>query len=200
MIKILKNGDIKSSRFTSLYQLSDNSLWVPVFYHNNHSGKVLFSSESEFLSTNTPDKYSILGLLHNGGFKNSSGKYEFLLRYPTMDPTHYNRWYQNNDPYSAISGYSAITINWGDENWGGLAPSSDSSMTFVDGSPNTDGWFYAIGSRHVWVDKGIPGYSTSTELETDVCLYVRYDTLGNKSQVRFLKSDNSIIAHDFIEI
>ena len=43
--------------------LSDGSAWARVFMHNCHGGTVLFTSYSEVMNTQTPDKYSRLYLL-----------------------------------------------------------------------------------------------------------------------------------------
>ena len=131
--------------------------WVRIFYHNNKSGTVLFSSnKNEFLRCDTADKKSNLWALER--FRDKDGKFEFLLE--AESTTGYNRWKQTSDftKTTAITGYEAVACSWTSNGWGGLALSQDSGSTWVDGSPNSgsSSWWYAIGCKAAF-QGGIPG-------------------------------------------
>ena len=157
--------------------LDDGSVWARIFHHNC-TGDVYFSDDEpeHFRDINNPAKYSLLYLLNSDRFKNSDGKYEFLLEYPDNDPGHYNRRKQSSNPCTSttVSGYEAIHIDRTANSRGGLLLNSGSETTFLKGS-TTSVRFYAIGSRIAW-SGGIPGYSGSQSC-TSVNLYIRIDNL-----------------------
>lgn len=165
--------------------------WVQLFYHNNKSSTVLFSSDKkEFLKCNTDDKISNLYLMEL--FRGKDGKFELLLEYQSGG-TSYNRWKQaSNFTTEPIVGYEAIQCSWTSNSWMGLAPSSSASQTWVDGSPKADTWHYAIGSKAKW-NEGIPG-PTSAEIGW-VKIWVRCD---NPSVFKMYKNGNTS-ATEFIE-
>ena len=150
--------------------------WARIFYHNNKSGTVLFSSDkNEFLHCHTTDKISDLWALER--FRGPDGKFELLLEYENISG--YNRWKQTSDftKTTSIIGYEGINISWTGNNWGGLALSQDSSSTWVDGSPNSGGgnWWYAIGckAKH---EGSIPGPAAVTPYPFS--LWVRTDNVA----------------------
>lgn len=157
--------------------LDDGSVWARIFHHNC-TGSVYFSDDEpeHFRDINNPAKYSLLYLLNSDKFKNSDGKYEFLLEYPDDNPGKYNRWKQSSNPCTSttVSGYEAIHIDWTSNSRGGLLLNSGNDFTFIKGS-TTSAWFYSIGSRISW-SGGLPGY-TSSKSCTSVNLYVRIDNL-----------------------
>ena len=89
-----------------------DATWVEVFYHNSHTGTVLFSEANnwaEVKSTDSVDKYSILGQLEK--FRtNTSSEFEFLLDYDELSGK-YNRWRQTANPTTTTSspGYTKST-------------------------------------------------------------------------------------------
>ena len=148
-----------------LMVMSDGSVWLRVFNHDNRAGAVLFTS-SEALNTQQTYKYSRLNILDNN-LKNSSGKFEFLLRYPTLSKTEYNRWRQTNAPQneyvtqgsnSKVAGYEAVSISWTGEGWGGLER-SQGGYALADGYTGHDNWWYALASYQVF-QNGVPGPDT----------------------------------------
>lgn len=148
-----------------LMVLNDGSVWARIFNHDNKAGSVLWSS-SEALNTQQTDKYSRLNILGNN-LKNSAGKFEFLLRYPTISATEYNRWRQTNAPQNEyvnqsssakVAGYEAVSISWEGENWGGLEV-SQGGYALADGYTGHDNWWYALASYQVY-QNGIPGPNT----------------------------------------
>lgn len=154
----------------------ESAIWLRVFHHNNIGGTVLWASKSQASLSGGYDqlhKQSILYSLNN--YKNSSGKFEFLLEY--SDKEGYNRWIQNSNPLSNteyVSGYQAIKISWNQNNWKGLAKSSSGS-TLIDGSIGNANWFYAIGATTSY-QSGIPANTASTTQIVD--LWVRVDNLN----------------------
>jgi hypothetical protein len=134
--KMKKNGVFIAEDFSErgplgdmkIQVLSDNSVWARVFYHKNTGGTVLFASPAEAKSASTANKYSCLHMLDS--LKGSDGKYEFMLTFPTEFPGKYNRWKQNNNPCNEFvtngdgsataAGYTAISVTWSGNYWGGL--------------------------------------------------------------------------------
>lgn len=175
----------------AIMSLSDKSVWARVFYHNCKEGATLFTTLAEIKSTQTADKYSRLGVL--GNYKRSDGKYEFLLRYPNMSATQYNRWKQTNNPMEEFvtetsagdgkaAGYTAVHIDWTGKYWGGLTRQLSNADTFpsnncyLSGSVGHNNWFYAIGATTKW-GEGIPAY-TNDSIDCNwgsVELWVRID-------------------------
>ena len=163
---------------TTETKYENSAAWARVFHHNNHWGNVLFSdanSYAEAKSSNTVDKYSVLGNIAN--YKNSSN-WEFMLQYPDVDTSKYNRWTQTSNPVTSnntISGYTAVgTPSWTGSAWNGIALSSSTANTFIDGSPETGTWYYAIGAKAAWKG-GVPGPNDTAVGTTN--LWARIDNL-----------------------
>ena len=149
--------------------------WARVFHHNTHWGQVLYSaanSNAEMKSSNTVDKYSVLGNMEN--YKNSD-TWEYLLQYPDVSLTAYNRWSQTSNPVTtnnSITGYNPISISWTGNGWGGIALGT--SYAFIDGSPGNSNWWYAIGAKNGY-QGGIPG--PNSIIASTVNLWSRIDNL-----------------------
>ena len=175
--------------------------WAEVLYHNNQGGTTVFANETEAKSVNTAQKYSILGQLET--FRaNTSSQFEFLLKYDECG-TQYNRWKQTSNPTSGttISGYSAVSNSWTGDSWGGIAKSSSTAYTFLDGSPNDGTWWYAIGSYQSYKN-GIPGPS-QTIIMDGMSLYVKVnDDLSNinKAVTGVVNSSNNYIVRNDITL
>lgn len=201
-ISINKNGIVTSEAFDQYYTLPDGSMWLPIFYHNNRSGTVLFTSLDEVLNTNSTFKKSKLYLLKQGAFK-YGGVYEFLLRYP-MNSSGYNRWKQTNSPTEehnsaeTVAGYSAVHIDFSGNAWGGLhrlsSDTSSISPCYLAGSQGEHGWWwwYAIGASQVY-NGGIPG-ANDVICTQDVILYARVD-----GHTKIHKTINEISSMNIIE-
>ena len=145
-----------------LMVLDDGSVWVRVFNHDNRAGAVLFTS-SEVLNTQQTYKYSRLNLLTDS-LKDSSGKFEFYLKYPTNSLSQYNRWKQTNAPQNEYidqsssakaAGYAAISTSWTGEGWGGLER-CQGGQALVDGTTGHGNWWYSLGTYQAF-NNGIPG-------------------------------------------
>ncbi|MBR7042414.1 MAG: hypothetical protein IKI04_02820, partial [Bacilli bacterium] len=162
----------------------DSAAWARVFHHGVHGGAVLFSDDTEALSVNTTDKYSVLGNIEN--YRNGSNKFEFMLQYPDYSLTEYNRWRQTDNPTTTsiangdgtefVNGYEAVHIDWATSRWTGMALSSSTS-TFMDGEVSHSNWHYAIGAHSAYRN-GVPSipnvtnYNASTQY---VNLWARID-------------------------
>ena len=160
-----------------LMVLNDGSVWARIFNHDNKAGSVLWSS-SEVFNTQQTNKYSRLNILGNN-LKDSSGKFEFLLRYPTNSATEFNRWKQTNIPQNekltevsgggTVTGYEAVSIAWTGNYWGGLEY-CNGGYALLDGSARHSNWWYAVGSYQAY-QNGIPGPTVVCYRQTE--LWVR---------------------------
>lgn len=120
--------------------------WLKIYYTNSKSGSVLWDNLGELSFSFQNYKWSILGLIDNL-YNSTYGGFEFLLEYPSIGK--HNRWRQTSNPLrtkESVTGYSAVDIQMTANNWGGLSRSSDGS-TFIDGSPTSATWYYAIGQK-----------------------------------------------------
>lgn len=133
------------------------------------AGEYLAKDEWKNKNSDDPnnDNYSILDQLE--GFRDASGKFEFMITWPQNENPTSNRWTQTSNPLdSKIDGYFSIDTPNTARNWGGLEYNTG-PQSLIDGSVKHDDWFYAIGSTRAW-DKGIPGAGSA---ETRTELYVR---------------------------
>ena len=125
-------------------------------------------------------------------------KYEFMLTYPHMSATGYNRWSQTSDiSASSVSGYTPISISWPEHSYGIRAHNPGSCIYNCDSGGT---WYAPIGQlgHGSWNGTGsmIPaanGVNTSM-----MELWVRIDTCAYATQLKMY--DGSISAADFIEI
>lgn len=211
--EINQSGIFKSEIFDEgkIMYLPDGSSWLRVFYHNNHSGSVLFESAAEAQFASKADKYSRLCFLEN--FRGVDGKFEFLLTYPGISG--YNRWKQTSNPCTEYlgtsngalnaTGYEAISISWSGMYWGGLTQQNSLPATkascFISGSVGHSNWYYAIGSYEAW-GGAIPGCDQNTGVQ-EVELWVRADTLSTGMTLKimsYLALREIVSAKDFVEI
>lgn len=183
--------------------------WLEVFYHNNHSGTVLFADREEAMHTiRNKDKYSILDCLEQ--YRGKDNKFEFLLEYPTENPNQYNRWKQTSNPLetkdtrndvgwddsSIVEGCEPIHLDWltRGNKWCGLI-SSIAEQCLIDGTIGTN-WHFAIGANTSYLLNGfigIPGPRLKKDntnmpaqnyiIQNDVHLYVRIDNINNRQQI-----------------
>ena len=167
----------------------NGATWAQILYHFNDLGSQLFAS-SDNLSTQTKNDF-----YRNSQFANLARynltSYEFLLQYSHISG--YNQWKQTSNPattYNTISGYQAVSISWTDNAWGGIAKSSTTASTFIDGSPGTGTWFYALGSYVAW-NGGIPGPSAAEKQVTR--LWLKTDsTLSNLKPTASFHNDDAL--------
>ncbi len=142
----------------------DGEKYFMVFYHDNKAGSALFSSATLASRSNVENGYSILGYMKT--LNQNASKYEYRLYYESKGAGQYNHWTQTMNPldYDTSStsgvGYSPIKVSWTANSFAGLARSSSTSETFLDGSPAASTWYYAIGAYSAW-NGGIPADSVA---------------------------------------
>lgn len=147
--------------------------WTLVFNHNIVDGFWSNDNQADSFNVHLPtiseNNYSILYEIDD---LKSDTKYEFLLHYPNEDKT--NHWKQTFDPRSGgspqrpVLGYEGISIDWSNNNWGGLERGSSNS--YLDGSVNNSNWWYAIGNYNPY-GGGIPG--GNGQVVSHVQLFIR---------------------------
>ena len=158
------------------FKVFDNRKWLLVFRHKFETNADLFSKESEVLFHESKNKFSILGAIDES-FR-SNGVYEFLLEYPEVEG--FNHWTQTKNPATCPpnteNGYKGINITWNTYGWHGLSRSDPTSGAFIDGSPFSEGWFYAIGQNANWFN-AIPAfvnyYDPNYTKTCEVLLWIR---------------------------
>lgn len=129
-----------------------------------------------------------------------NGKYEFMLIYPRLSTTQYNRWKQSISPNSSYvtsaagTGYEAIHTDF--TNYAAPITKSNSSASSVYSCNYSANWWAPIGQLTLYSSTGIPAANGSTQTETE--LWVRVDLLGENQNIEIYKQDN-IIAYEFIE-
>lgn len=201
--KINKNGIIDSLSFTNGQELhdmkikilNDGSCWARLFWHDVTTEKVWFASHAESdLCLDKNNRYSRMGIAEK--FINSDGEYEFMLTYPNLSATLYNRWKQTSSPNaSTATGFTPITTAWS-QHFGGLRKTNGTATYNCDNVGSTT-WYAAIGQQSAWTaTQYIPAANSSSQTETE--LWVRIDTIPYQNLVQVF--DNVITANNFIEL
>ena len=176
--------------------------WLKIFYHNS-TNCAFFTKESEIQYIDTAEKFSLLGRITNE-FK-LEGSYEFLLQYPEVKG--YNRWKQTSyilETTGSTTGYEANQedISWSMSYWKGLARTTTTSETFIDGSFNSGWYWYSLGAKGGYSSKNrFPGPSTSygngpSVLEVYLWIRVNNDlvaSLISKSKKQFLRKSVKLV-------
>lgn len=192
-------------------KLSDNSLWVKIFYQNISKG--VFTNLSNILTEDMIYKFSRISELDTLAEKTNDNKYEFLLEFPTQLPGKYNRWKQSSNPFtpttanSGVTGYESVLIDFDTNYWNGLeynggpcladgsSRGADQGNTVVENSAGHSNWFYAIACRQ-WHNDGIPGYNNLSY--SDIALWVK-TTQEKIDNSIYLSNDKKIFCNEFIE-
>ena len=101
------------------------------------------------------DTFSVLDQLDD--YRKSDGTFEFQMVWPEREGANTQTWIQTSNPvtHSSVVGYKPVLVKFTSNHWEGLARSS-SGNTLLDGSPNNNNWYYAIGSNTAH-SGGIPG-------------------------------------------
>lgn len=177
--------------------LDDGSVWARIHYLNVANTVEWFANEAEVMKcVNKNNRYSRMGIVDM--FKQTNNTYEFLLMYPSISTTLYNRWTQTSSPNSTTgTGFTAVTTAWSNH-FGPIVSRSGSSFYACD-SIGVDTWFAPIGQRAAWNienSRYIPSAADTSETSTE--LWVRIDQLPKTSICQIF--DNSITATSFIEI
>lgn len=183
-IKFGTNGTIKANNFGEIGYingmktkvLSDGSAWARIHWLNVTTTKTWFTT-SEVPFCNKANRFSLMGLVEH--FVGLSGKYEFMLTYPTLSKTLYNRWSQTSSPNaSTVTGFTAITTAWSAHNAGIRKHGSACVYNCDSGST----WYAPIGQTATWTTtQYIPAADGSSQTETE--LWVRIDNLPDINRI-----------------
>jgi hypothetical protein len=125
----------------------------------------------------------------------SSGykRWEFMLTYPQLSSTLYNRWSQTGSPNeSAPGGYTRITTAW-PAHAGPIRKMASTSLYNCD-NVGTTTWFAAIGQYSAWTaTQAIPGADGNPQVETE--LWVRIDNLSPSQKVKIYDGNHIVGGH-----
>ena len=130
--------------------------WALIFRHYSDNGQYFDDAddwaEAKLSNPGNPlaDKFSILQETEHFFM---GGKFTFKLVYPSYGSSVTNIWEQTSNPITtseSVSGYSAISIGHSGNYWGGMARSSQTSTTFMDGSIGHSNWYMAVGTQSSW--------------------------------------------------
>ena len=176
----------------------NNTIWARIYWLDVSSTKTVFSTTT---AQNCIEANRFSMMQYVDSFKTSSGVYEFILTYPKLSSTLYNRWSQTSSPNVTggkdnVTGYNPITITWTTQFGNGLRRTvSGSSVWNVAKSEN---WWSPVGQTDLFSSTGIPAADGSTQLETE--LWVRIDNINLSNLTNFKQYKNYTIgASDFIE-
>ena len=116
----------------------------------------------------------------------SVGWYEFMLTYPKLSSTGYNRWKQTSSPNENTSvNYTPISIAWS-THAGGIRKKGGDSVYNCDNVGSTT-WYAAIGQTKGWTNNSIPSSNGSQQKETE--LWVRIDTLPKLNKLSIVDNN-----------
>ena len=165
-----------------------------VFHHNTINSN-FFNSYSEFLSTDSIDKYSILGFIDDD-FK-IDNSFEFIMEYP--ETSKYAHWKQDINPLEGER--NEITCNIIDKTWNEdptnpfvcLHKSERINKTYVEGTEGLSSqvkpqYYYSIGLRETWYNNHLPAYisSPTTSNIHEVFLWLKITDLNLLKKIRII--------------
>lgn len=192
-----KNGIISSKGISDtaplhdmkIKTLSDGSAWARIHWLDVTTDKTWFANASEVAKcTDKTNRYSRMGIVDL--FKTSKGVYEFMLTYPSLSSTLYNRWSQTSSPNAtAVTGFTAITTAWSTHN-AGIRWATNGNAIYNCDTGST--WFTSTWTSTQFIPAADGTSQTSTEL------WVRIDNLSRQTLLRIY--DDSITSKDFIEL
>jgi len=175
--------------------------WLRIFYHNVQFGGVFRNAEEAKHSINKY-KFSIIEDVSKDHKYKYEGKYEFLIQF--SDTSGYNWWRQSIFPLfeddntsigTTVKGYEEVSISLRDRNWGGLAHTvrkySGCIPCLLDGSIQSEKYFYTIGSNNCNKDYPDTTPSNNNPGANEVTLWMRISSFGFKSCQSY-KRRNSI--------
>lgn len=202
-VKFNKNGVIQSGGLSDtspnhemkIKTLDDGSVWARIHWLDVSTTVEWFASDDEVAKCiDKSNRYSRMGIIDL--FKTSDGVYEFMLTYPSLSSTLYNRWSQTSSPNAtSVTGYTGINMAWDTNYAGGLRNANGNTYTTYKCDPNNT-WFTPIGQKYSWTDtQYIPAVNDSSQTSTE--LWVRIDNLPRQTLLRIY--DDFLTTKDFIE-
>lgn len=168
-----------------------------------YDGLMLIDLTAAFGAGNEPDKeWCDENIEYFNGTKTvsapgiESGKYEFMLTYPKISGTLYNRWKQTSSANdTTVTGYEPIEIAWTAHSAGIRKMASSSVWNCDTGST----WYAALGQTAGWTSgdltNQIPAANSNPTTETE--LWVRIDNVANAEKTKIYK--DLLVSKDFIE-
>ena len=151
--------------------LTDGSRWARIFWHDVYDSSTrtwCTTSNAGNVHCNTIQSW----MDHVDEFV-MNGKYEFMLTYPRLNSTLYNRWTQTSSPNaSSVTGFTAVTTAWTNYNKG-IAKSATSS-TVWNCNGGSSGWYGAIGQVAAWTNNSMPAANGTQQYETELWVRVPY--------------------------
>lgn len=175
------------------FRLHENGKLVRDFVPcKNSSGTVGMFDLVEGIFYTTP-----VGAFTAGNTVSDGGSYEFMLTYPKISDTMYNRWRQTNSPNaSAGTGYEQIKIDYDVGTQAGpLILSSSSYTSSTKYACGASGWWGPVG-QYVAHQGGIPAVGTNNSITTETELWIRLDYIFGKGT----DSDNTTLDRNIREI
>ena len=175
------------------FKMYDNGTMVRNFVPcKNSAGTIgLYDTMTRTFFTNAGSGTFTAGPVASGQ-GDEPGCYEFMLTYPQISSTGYNRWQQSSSPNaSAAVGFKAISTSWSGHNAG--IRKHGSACIYNCDSGGT--WFAPIGQTSAWDStKAIPAANGNSTTETE--LWVRiYPEDKNEAKIYY----NSLWANKIYE-
>ena len=179
--------------------LSDGSAWARIHWLDVNSNATYFKDEAEVkYCVNQSNRFSLMGYVDY--FKSKDNKYEFILTYPALSSTGYNRWKQTSSPNeSSVTGYEPVPgqISWS-KHCAGLRAHNPGSCIYNCDTGGT--WYAPIGQlgHGNWNGAGsmIPAADDSNTSSTE--LWVRIDNLPQLTKLSMF--DGALQAHQIYEL
>lgn len=174
--------------------LSDGSGWARIHWLDVTNDNTYFANNDEVAFCNKKNRFSKMGLVDH--FKTENGVYEFMLTYPRMSSTGYNRWTQTSSPNeSTVTGFSSKVGTWTQEAHSGLRKHGSACVYNCDTGSS---WYAPIGQKSQWTTgKYIPAANGESTTETE--LWVRIDNLPDLTKISMLE-DKYIQAFEIKEL
>ena len=177
--------------------MSDGSTWVRVLHHNNPASK-LFTISNCWYNTSDPDLFSALITLKDTTWRDSTGKYEFLVceKATTSATEKQCRWSQTNNPVTetSIAGYTLISGSPG--RTVGLRKDGSTYAVCHNGAT----WWCACGCWTAF-SGGIPGFfDTVTTGYMDLYVRVPGVVMRGVTTGQAAMYNSSSLANQFLEI
>ena len=203
-----KNGVATAASFGSaaaplqemeIKSLDDGSVWACINYLDVRSNGEFFTDDAEVMKcVDKANRFSRMGIVDT--FKQSNGTYEFMLTYPNLSSTDYNRWSQTSSPNATTgTGFTIISATWSTY-MGPLRKTNVLKAPYsCDAGSSYGSWCGCIGQQaFLDPERGVYMATPSGAFTSAVGLWVRIDQLPETSICQIF--DNSITATSFIEI
>ncbi len=180
--------------------LSDGSAWARIHWLDvTTNTTAYFANEAEVQECiNQTNRFSLIKYIDK--FKSKNNQYEFMLTYPKISTTLYNRWTQNTFSNNVNDGDSIVFSLNSNSAWKGHAgplKRAQAGETIYDcDNKDTGNWYAPIGQISSWGADAIPAANGNSTTETE--LWVRIDNLPKLTKLSML--DEAIQAYQIYEL